>query len=130
MTQKMIGMKTSLLTTILASLLFSQTFAFGIGNRDTKGNGEKELKADSVKVETVFEMTRVDDLGQIEVLVSGQFNDYASVAITNLRGSELNVEFINSGENKLIFDVSDLREGAYFLVLNMEDEIRIKRFSI
>lgn len=130
MTQKMIGMKTSLLTTILASLLFSQTFAFGTGNGDTKGKGEKDPKTDSVKVETVFEMTRVDDLGQIEVLVSGQFNDYASVAITNLRGSELNVEFINSGENKLIFDVSDLPEGAYFLVLNMEDEIRIKRFSI
>lgn len=130
MTQKMIGMKTSLLTTILASLLFSHTFAFGTGNVDTKGKGEKDPKTDSVKVETVFEMTRVDDLGQIEVLVSGQFNDYASVAITNLRGSELNVEFINSGENKLIFDVSDLKEGAYFLVLNMEDEIRIKRFSI
>jgi len=130
MTQKMRGMRTSMLTTILASLLFSQTFAFGTGNGDENGNGEKDPKTDSIKVETVFEMTHVDDLEQIEVLVSGQFNDYASVSITNLRGSELNVEFINSGENKLIFDVSDLTEGAYFLVLNMEDEIRIKRFSI
>lgn len=124
-------MKAKVILTLVTTILFSQTFAAvrntGEGNGDDEKNG---LKTDSAKVETVFEMNFEESSESLEVFVSGDFNEFASVAITTVRGSEIIFEFVESGENSFHFDLSQLDKGSYFLVLNLQEEIRIKRFTI
>lgn len=79
---------------------------------------------------TVFTM-KIDEVNQlIEVTVSGNFDQYATLSITDNRGSELEFSFIKEGKDVYYFDLQTLGMGSYFLVLNMDSEIRIKRFSI
>jgi hypothetical protein len=84
---------------------------------------------DSSKVEeTKFEVTyRMED-DQIVVRLRGDFDPYSSVSITNNRGSEYQFTFVENGSSEIVFNVSDLKSGSYFVVLNTNQEIRMKRF--
>lgn len=84
---------------------------------------------DSSKVEeTKFEVTYQMEENQIVVRLRGDFDPYSSVSITNNRGSEYQFSFIEKGSSEIIFSVNDLKPGSYFVVLNTNQEIRMKRF--
>lgn len=86
-------------------------------------------KEDSTNVEeAVFEVTFSQEYGKIIVHIQGEFDDYSSVSITNNRGSEYQFSFIQNGSNDIEFNVSDLKPGSYYVVLNTNQEIRMKRF--
>ncbi len=73
----------------------------------------------------------IDDLQDVLMVeLDGTFDKYSSVSVTNNRGSEFYFQFVNDGSNKLTFDLTKLEKGSYYLVLNTDKEIRIKRFVI
>jgi hypothetical protein len=84
---------------------------------------------DSSKVEeTKFEVSYRMEENQIVVRLRGEFDPYSSVSITNNRGSEYQFTFVENGSSEVVFNVSDLKSGSYFVVLNTNQEIRMKRF--
>jgi hypothetical protein len=84
---------------------------------------------DSSKVEeTKFEVNYRMEENQIVVRLRGEFDPYSSVSITNNRGSEYQFTFVENGSSEVVFNVSDLKSGSYFVVLNTNQEIRMKRF--
>lgn len=84
---------------------------------------------DSSKVEeTKFEVSYQTEDDQIIVRLRGNFDQYSSVSITNNRGSEYQFTFIENGSSEIVFNVNDLKPGSYFVVLNTNQEIRMKRF--
>lgn len=122
-------MKTLVFSMIVSMISLNHSLA-STGNSPV---GEKELvkKGDSSEVKDVkFDMA-IDDLQEVlTVELDGNFDKYSSVSVTNNRGSEYFFQFVNDGSNKLIFDLAKLEKGSYYLVLNTDKEIRIKRFVI
>lgn len=92
---------------------------------------EKTKKDDSSEVvEMKFHMILDEITEIITVELAGNFDKYASVSITNNRGTEYFFQFVDNGSDQVTFDISTLKEGSYFLVLNTNNEIRIKRFLL
>lgn len=84
---------------------------------------------DSSKVdETKFEVSYQTDDNEIVVRLRGNFDQYSSVSITNNRGSEFRFTFVENGSSEIVFNVNDLKPGSYYVVLNTNQEIRMKRF--
>lgn len=84
---------------------------------------------DSSKVEeTKFEVSYDMDKNRIIIRLRGDFDPYSSVSITNNRGSEYKFTFVENGSSEIVFNVNDLQPGSYFVVLNTNQEIRMKRF--
>lgn len=81
------------------------------------------------KRETKLEMTFDEENNRLIVTLSGEFDPYSSVSITNNRGSEYYFQFVGTGTNQYTFNLEDLEAGSYFLVLNTNEEIRIKPFQ-
>jgi hypothetical protein len=125
----MINMKTLVVCLLIGATSFSRAMAL----TENRSKGEKELakKGDSSEVvELKFEMS-LDVLRDVlTVELDGTFDQYSSVSVTNNRGSEYFFEFVKNGSNKLYFDLTKLEKGSYYLVLNTDKEIRIKRFVI
>lgn len=114
---------------VLLALLLMSTSAFACENCDSKSDSNPAT--DSVrKVSNEFEM-KIDEMHQrIIVFLSGDFNDYTTLALTDHRGSEFAFSFVENSTNTYYFDLADLEKGSYYLVLNMDEEIRIKRFIL
>lgn len=92
---------------------------------------KEKSKEDTAEVkETVFTMKMNQEKEELLVEVNGNFDQYSSVSVTNTRGSEYYFQFIPNEQGIMTFDVSKLEKGSYFLVLNTNEEIRIKRFVI
>lgn len=107
-------------------------YANSIDDKKEEGNTSKTVSTDTVKIkkETIFEMNFNETTDLLTVDVDGLFDKYSSVSVTNNRGSEYLFQFIKEDSNQLEFDLSNLEKGSYFLVLNTNSEIRIKRFQI
>ncbi len=111
----------------LMMLLFCANITFANTIEEKK---EKSKEDTSVVKETVFTMKMNQEKEELLVEVIGNFDQYSSVSVTNTRGSEYYFQFIPNEQGIMIFDVSKLEKGSYFLVLNTNEEIRIKRFVI
>ena len=122
-------MKTLVFSGLMAVITFFHSPAFA--NNPTNNEKEPVRKGDSSEVvETRFEMS-LDELKDVlTVELNGSFDQYSSVSVTNNRGSEFYFTFVQNGNNTLTFDLTTLEKGSYFLVLNTDKEIRIKRFVI
>lgn len=108
-------------------LSFSSSLAIGHdnGNLSTK-KVEVKLKKKPVK----FEMNLDEQGNLLTVELNGSFDEYSSVSVTNQRGSEYFFQFVDDDSRKVVFNLSTLEKGTYFVVLNTDTEIRIKRFLI
>ena len=95
-----------------------------------KSSSKKDSVVVSLNKNQSSEFEIAHESGVIEVSVSGNFDKYSSVSITNTRGTDLYFEFINNGSSRFSFDISNLEEGSYYVVLNSNDEVRMKRFKI
>ncbi len=113
--------------TCLAIILFSTP-----AGANTMVFVENDLPlTDSLSINPTEFTMKIDQENQrIEVTVTGNFDKYATLSVTDNRGSELEFSFIKEGKEVYYFDLHELDNGSYFLVLNMDTEIRIKRFSI
>ncbi len=118
-------MKTKMLSLVMLLLSVNTLFAHAIKEKNTQS------KADTAVVrETTFTMKMNPETDELRVEVNGHFDQYSSVSVTNTRGSEYYFQFIPNEQGLMIFDLSKLEKGSYFLVLNTNEEIRIKRFVI
>jgi hypothetical protein len=118
-------MKTKMLSLVMLILSVNTLFAHSINEKN------KQSKEDTALVkETTFTMKMNPETDELLVEVNGNFDQYSSVSVTNTRGSEYYFQFIPNEQGQMIFDLSKLEKGSYFLVLNTNEEIRIKRFVI
>jgi hypothetical protein len=125
----MMRMKTLVLSVLVSLVALNQSLA--LTNISVNNQNEPVKKVDSSEVaEVKFEMTIDDVQDVLTVDLDGTFDKYSSVSVTNNRGSEYYFQFVNDGSNKLTFDLAKLEKGSYYLVLNTDKEIRIKRFVI
>lgn len=122
-------MKTLVLSVLVSLVALNQSLAM---TNNSLNNGSEPIKKSdsSEETEVKFEMV-IDDLQDVLMVeLDGTFDKYSSVSVTNNRGSEFYFQFVNDGSNKLTFDLTKLEKGSYYLVLNTDKEIRIKRFVI
>lgn len=116
---------------VISMIVLAPTILFA-GNGDDKN--KKENKVDSTEVKSTSKSSEEFSIsieeGEVNVSVNGDFGQYASVSLTTNRGSDIFFEFLENGNNTFTFDVSLLDEGSYFIVLNSNDEVRIKRFML
>jgi hypothetical protein len=118
-------MKTKMLSLVMLILSVNTLFAHSINEK------KNQSKVDTTVVkETTFTMKMNPETDELLVEVNGDFDQYSSVSVTNRRGSEYYFQFIPNEQGLMIFDLSKLEKGSYFLVLNTNEEIRIKRFVI
>jgi Zn-dependent metalloprotease len=117
-------------TVTLSMLVISigMTFAANHSNEDSEKN--KKDSAESKKVETTFSTDYQADAQTLEVSFSGIQDPFASISITNNRGSALQCSFIQHENGTLIFDLTSLQDGIYNVMLITDQEIRIKRFTV
>lgn len=116
---------------LVATALFAATTFSLAGDKEKKEQKKDstELETDESKsTETLFEMYVKDDM--VYVITDGSFDEYASVSLATNRVSDIYFEFVNSGRNEFSFDTSNLNPGSYYVILNTEKEIRLKRFQI
>lgn len=118
-------MKTKVLSLIILLLSMNPLFAHSIDEKK-----EKSKEDTAVVKETIFTMKMNSETDELLVEVNGNFDQFSSVSVTNTRGSEFFFQFIPNEQGTMSFDLSTLKEGSYFLVLNTNEEIRIKRFVI
>lgn len=116
---------------VISMIVLAPSILFA-GNGDDKN--KKENKLDSTEVKSTSKSSEEFSIsieeGEVNVSVNGDFGQYASVSLTTNRGSDIFFEFLENGNNTFTFDVSLLDEGSYFIVLNSNDEVRIKRFML
>jgi hypothetical protein len=84
---------------------------------------------DTTEVESVrFDLTYNAAQKELRIVVSGVFDLYSSVSVAGQRGSEILFSFVDSGTSEIVFDLTDLKTGPYYIILNTGEEIRMKRF--
>jgi len=99
-------------------------------------NPIEDEKKDSSKVneviseETSFTTQFSADSQKLTVKVSGISDPYASISVTNQRGTTIQCAFIQEKTNEFDFDLSKLEKGNYNVMLITDQEIRIKRIQI
>lgn len=111
-------------------------FSYTLANNGNDSDGEKKKgKTDTTVVagergetESAFEVRFENNT--VEVIASGDFDPYASISLTTNRGSDIFFSFLQKGSNVISFDTSDLENGSYFIILNSNEEVRIKRFQL
>lgn len=120
-------MKTKHFLTLILVVLF----LFGHVTRQfaaTPIGGHTDPK-DTTEAESVqFELKYNSEQKELRIVVSGEFDPYSSVSVAGQRGSEILFSFVDSGTSEIVFDLSDLKKGSYYIILNTGDEIRMKRF--
>lgn len=120
-------MKTKLLSMMILVFATSQITANPIHGTEpvvtkkTDSSEVVEIKLD-MKLDQTTETLTVD--------LTGKFEEYTSISVTDNRGSEFFFQFVEDGSHQHVFNVSSLEKGSYFLILNTNDEIRMKRFQI
>lgn len=116
---------------VISMIILTPSILFA-GNGDDKNKKENKVDSTDVKskVKSTEEFAVTIQEGEVNVSVIGDFGKYASVSLTTNRGSDIFFEFLENGNNTFTFDVSLLEEGSYFIVLNSNDEVRIKRFML
>lgn len=121
-----------MLNLLLAAFTTSQLAAFPLQFTNEKnGNEPVKSKEDTTNAtEVVFDMAIDTTDEKLRVELKGTFDKYASVSLTNNRGSEIYFKFVETEIQQMTFDLSTLEKGSYFLVLNTNKEIRIKRFVV
>jgi len=121
-----------MLNLLIAAFVTTQIAAFPLHFSGTDhGNDPVKIAKDSTKeVEVVFNMSIDTTEERLLVDLTGEFDKYSSVSLTNNRGSEIFFRFVENGKQQIMFDLSKLEKGSYFIVLNTNKEIRIKRFSV
>ncbi len=120
---------------VIVSVVLSP-FSYTFANNGNESDGEKKsTKNDTTVVaekntesSNAFEV-KVEN-NTVEVIASGNFDPYASISLTTNRGSDIFFEFLQQGSNVISFDTSELQEGSYFIILNSNEEVRIKRFQL
>ena len=96
---------------------------------------EKDKK-DSAKVEETkaAELSFLTDYSsesrQLIVDIAGNMDPYASVSVTNARGTSIQCSFIQEASGKYTFDLSKLSKGIYNVMLITDKEIRIKKIQV
>jgi hypothetical protein len=91
--------------------------------------GEHTDPKDSTEVESMrFDLKYNAEQKELRIVVSGVFDPYSSVSVAGQRGSEILFSFVDSGTSEIVFDLSDLKTGSYYIILNTGEEIRMKRF--
>ena len=113
---------------IFFAALFFLSFN-GMTNTDPKASNETKKEETAKITETQFSVRIDEEANQVIVSVSGDFEKYSSVSIANARGSEYRFSFIEEGQTEFVFNVNDLKAGIYMVILNSNEEIRIKRFQ-
>jgi hypothetical protein len=89
----------------------------------------KEYANDTTELGPVrFDLSYNAAQKELRIVVAGEFDPYSSVSVAGQRGSEILFSFVESGESEVVFDLSELKKGSYFIILNTGDEIRMKRF--
>lgn len=115
----------------LIALLFLTSTAFStVDPINEKVDKSVPVESDdsSLVEETKFEVSYQMEDNRIVIRLRGDFDAYSSVSITNNRGSEFQFSFIEDGSSEVVFDVNELKPGSYYVVLNTNQEIRMKRF--
>jgi len=105
-----------------------------MANQSISDNSEKGKK-DSSKIaedakETSFIANYSDDSHQLIVNVAGTEDPYASVSVTNQRGTAILCSFVQEKSGEMTFDLSSLEKGTYNVMLITDQEIRIKRIQV
>jgi len=118
-------MKTKL---IFFAALFFLSFN-GMANTDPKASNDTKKEDTAKIVETQFSVRIDEESDQVIVSIIGEFEKYSSVSIANARGSEYRFSFIEEGQTEFVFNVNDLKAGTYMVILNSNEEIRMKRFQ-
>lgn len=121
-----------MLNLLIAAFATSQFAAFPLqSSMNDHGNDPVKITNDSTKsVETIFNMSIDTTEEKLLVDLTGEFDKYSSVSLTNNRMSEISFRFVQNGKQQITFDLSKLKKGSYFIVLNTNKEIRIKRFVV
>lgn len=123
-------MKTKILSLLIPACIAAHVTASPLSTKEDKIKKETKKEDSSEVIETHFEMNLDTTSSVLTVEVAGKFDEYSSVSVTSNRGSEYFFQFVENGSNQLIFNLAELEKGSYFLVLNTNNEIRIKRFLI
>lgn len=124
-------MKSIILIVGVVMSSFSYSFANNGNTNGETGDSKTdstEVKEEKANFEKAFEVKIVNNT--VEVVANGDFDPYASISLTTNRGSDIFFEFLQQGSNVISFDVSKLEEGSYFIILNSNEEVRIKRFQL
>lgn len=85
---------------------------------------------EAANAEATFTTTFVKDSKELIVSVSGIMDPYASVSVTNQRGTTIQCSLIQEKSGEFSFDLSSLQKGTYNVMLITEQEIRIKRIQV
>lgn len=99
------------------------------------GQSEKDKK-DSAKVEETksaelsFSADYSAESHQLVVDIAGNIDPYASVSVTNARGTAIQCTFMQENSGKCSFDLSKLEKGIYNVMLITDKEIRIKKIQV
>lgn len=120
---------------VIVSVVLSP-FSYTFANNGNESDGEKKstkndttvVAEENTESSNAFEV-KVEN-NTVEVIASGNFDPYASISLTTNRGSDIFFEFLQQGSNVISFDTSELQEGSYFIILNSNEEVRIKRFQL
>ncbi len=109
----------------------------GISVANPVNDNSGELTTDSAKVaeanasaESTFVTNYSSDSRQLTVNVAGINDPYASVSVTNQRGTAIQCSFVQEKSGEFTFDLSKLKKGTYNVMLITEQEIRIKRIQV
>jgi|GEM_PF-6090566 len=113
---------------IFFAALFFLSFN-SMANTDPKASNETKKEDTAKIVETQFSVRIDEESNQVIVSIIGDFEKYSSVSIANARGSEYRFSFIEEGQTEFVFNVNDLKAGTYMVILNSNEEIRMKRFQ-
>jgi len=118
-------MKTLILMLSIIALPISTTYA-ALGDDKSK----KEVDTTKVAKEKNEDFKVEIKDGTLTVIANGDFDKYASISLATHRGSDIYFEFLKDGNNSITFNTQSIETGSYFVVLNSNDEVRIKRIQL
>lgn len=84
----------------------------------------------NASAESTFVAKYSSDSRQLTVNVAGIMDPYASVSVTNQRGTTIQCSFVQEKSGEFSFDLSKLKKGIYNVMLITDQEIRIKRIQV
>ena len=66
----------------------------------------------------------------IEVNVEGVLEELGTVSLVNSNGETIYFEFLELGNSQILFETEKLKKGTYFVKIQANGEIRMKRVII
>lgn len=101
--------------------------------KNHSGEGTDSAKVEeaaAANAEATFVTAYENTTKQLTVNVAGIVDPYASVSVTNQRGTTIQCSLIQEKSGEYSFDLSKLQKGTYNVMLITEQEIRIKRIQV